>query len=152
MRLAIRRALIGDEHILRDLRVQALTDAPGAFGSTLERELAKTVEDWQKWLTRGVTFLVLADDEPRGLVAGVVDAVDRTVVHLMAMWVDPQIRGCGSADLLVTAVKRRAEEIGASEVRLNVVDSNDRARRCYERNGFRVTGPRRRGEVGRSRN
>ena len=148
MRIEIRRAVIGDEGLLRDLRAQALTDAPEAFGSTLERELARTIDDWRKWMSPGVTFLVLADGEPRGLVAGVNDAVDRSVVHLMAMWVHPAIRGSSAADLLVTAVKDWAAEVGASELRLNVVESNTRARRCYERNGFRVTG--RRGVVAKS--
>jgi|SRR5579863_2643392 ribosomal protein S18 acetylase RimI-like enzyme len=148
MRLDIRRAVIGDEEVLRELRIQALTDAPEAFGSTLERELARTVEDWRKWLTPGVTFLVLADGKPRGLVAGVYDAADRNVVHLMAMWVQPAVRGSGAANLLVTAVKDWAAEVGASQVRLNVVESNVRARRCYERAGFRATG--RRGIVAKS--
>ena len=140
MGLEIRRAEIGDEHILRDLRVQALTDAPEAFGSTLERELARTIEDWRRWMAPGVSYFILAENEPRGLVAGVWDAVDRAVVHLMAMWVHPTIRGSGAADLLVGAVKKWAVEFGVTEVRLNVVENNARARRCYERNGFRVTG------------
>jgi len=148
MQFEIRRAVIGDEGVLRDLRVQALTDAPEAFGSTLERELARTIDDWRKWMAPGVTFLVLADDEPRGLVAGVYDATDRAVVHLMAMWVNPAIRGSGAADLLVTAVKDWAVEVGATDLRLNVVETNPRGRRCYERNGFRVTG--RRGVVAKS--
>ncbi len=85
MRFEIKRAVMGDEALLRDLRVQALTDSPEAFGSTLERELARTTEDWRKWMAPGVTFLALADGQPRGLVAGVYDAADRAVVHLMAM-------------------------------------------------------------------
>ena len=148
MGLEIRRAKVRDEHILRDLRVQALTDAPEAFGSTLEKELARTIEDWRRWMAPGVTFLVLAENEPRGLVAGVCDAVNGAVVHLMAMWVDPAIRGSGAADLLVAAVKKWAAEFGATEVRLSVVENNTRARRCYERNGFSITG--RRGTVARS--
>jgi len=148
MRLEIRRALKGDEGVLRDLRVQALTDASEAFGSTLERELARTVEDWQRWIAPGVTFIFFADGEPRGLVAGVFDAADRAVVHLMAMWVHADFRRSGAADLLVAAVARWAQGVGANEVRLNVVESNQRARRCYERNGFRVTG--RRGVVAKS--
>src|SRR5579862_6295274 len=148
MRLETRRAVIGDEEVLRDLRVQALTDAPEAFGSTLERELARTTEDWQKWLAPGMTTILLAEGQPRGLVAGVYDVVDRRVVHLMAMWVHSAVRGSGAANLLVTAVKDWATEEGASEVRLNVVESNKRARRCYERAGFRATG--RRGIVAKS--
>jgi GNAT superfamily N-acetyltransferase len=148
MRIEIRRAVIGDERVLRDLRVQALTDAPEAFGSTLERELARTIDDWRKWLAPGVTFFVLADGEPRGLVAGVNDAADRSVVHLMAMWVHPAIRGTSAADLLVTAVKDWAAGAGAAELQLKVVERNTRAQRCYERNGFRLTW--RRGVVAKS--
>ncbi|HUE43849.1 MAG TPA: GNAT family N-acetyltransferase [Candidatus Sulfotelmatobacter sp.] len=148
MRLEIRRAVIGDEGVLRDLRAQALTDAPEAFGSTLEREMARTIEDWRKWMAPGVTFLLLAESEPRGLVAGVHDARERAMVHLMAMWVHPGVRGSGAADLLVASVKEWAREVGAAEVRLNVVETNARARRCYERGGFRLTG--RRGVVAKS--
>jgi GNAT superfamily N-acetyltransferase len=142
MRIEIRHAVIGDERLLRDLRVQALTDAPEAFGSTLERELARTVDDWRKWMSPGVTFLLLVEGEPRGLVAGVYDSVDRAIVHLMAMWVHPAFRGSGAAGLLVEAVKKWAVEVGATEVRLNVVETNLRARRCYERCGFQLTGQR----------
>jgi GNAT superfamily N-acetyltransferase len=142
MRLEIRRAVNGDEGVLRDLRVQALTDAPAAFGSTLERELARTVEDWRKWMSPGVTFLLQADGEPRGLVAGVYDSADCAIVHLMAMWVHPAVRGSGAADSLVEAVKKWAASVRATEVRLNVVETNERARRCYERCGFRLTGGR----------
>lgn len=142
MRLEIQRAKFGDEGMLRNLRVQALTDAPEAFGSTLERERARTIEDWRKWMAPGVTFILLAPDEARGLVAGVCDPVDDSVVHLMAMWVHPAVRATGGADLLIEAVKKWAAEVGATEVRLNVVETNARAKRCYERNGFRATGQR----------
>jgi RimJ/RimL family protein N-acetyltransferase len=37
-------------------------------------------------------------------------------------------------------VKAWAIETGAMQVRLNVVQDNERARKCYERAGFRVTG------------
>jgi hypothetical protein len=33
----VRRAVVGDEPGLRELRLQALSDAPAAFGSTYER-------------------------------------------------------------------------------------------------------------------
>jgi len=37
----VRRAQIGDEAVLRDLRLRAMLDAPDAFGSTYEREAAR---------------------------------------------------------------------------------------------------------------
>ncbi len=69
----IRRAGIGDESTLRRLRLEALTDAPEAFGSTYSRELARTTADWQRWFSPGVTFILDADDGARGLIAGVRD-------------------------------------------------------------------------------
>lgn len=140
MQFTVRRAVIGDEAVVRELRVQALTDAPDAFGSTVERELARTTEDWRRWMNPGVTFILEAGGAAQGLVAGSRDVQDPSVVHLMAMWVHPDARRTGAADSLVSSVKDWAEEAGARQVRLNVVQSNGRARRCYERAGFRATG------------
>jgi GNAT superfamily N-acetyltransferase len=148
MEFTVRRAVIGDEAVLRTLRLQALSDSPRAFSSTYDRELARTTEDWRRWLAPSATFLLEADGEARGLVAGLPDAQDSSVVYLMAMWVHPEMRGTGAADLLVSSVKAWAAEVGAAQVRLNVVKGNDRARRCYERAGFRDTG--RRGVIERT--
>lgn len=116
-----------------------MSEAPAAFGSTYERELARTTADWQRWLSPGATFILDAD-EPRGLVAAARDEADRAVVRLMAMWVHPLLRGGPAADALVSSVLSWAADEGAREVRLHVVRGNERAVRCYERNGFRSTG------------
>lgn len=142
MQFSVRRAVIGDEAVLRAVRLQALSDSPRAFGSTYERELARTTEDWRRWLATGVTFLLEAGGEAYGMVAGVRDAQDSLVVHLMAMWVHSNHRGTGAADALVSSVKAWATEVGATQVRLKVVEGNGRARQCYERAGFRATGRR----------
>lgn len=136
----MRRAVLGDESILREVRLQALSDAPDAFGSTYEREIARTTQDWQRWMSPGVAFIL---DEPagaRGMVAGLRDETDPSVVHLMAMWAHPKIRGSGGADELVAAVVAWARSEGAKVVRLKVIQGNDRARCFYERMGFRTTG------------
>lgn len=137
---SVRRAVLGDESILRDLRLQALTDEPNAFGSTYERELARTTADWQRWMSPGVTFILYESAGARGMVAGVRDESDPTIVHLMAMWVHPQIRGSGGAGELVVAVVAWTRSEGANVVRLKVIQGNDRARRFYERMGFCPTG------------
>ena len=138
--MGVRRATLGDEPILRAVRLEALSDTPDAFGSTYEREVARTTSDWQRWLSPGVTFILDEPEGTRGIVAGAHDAIDPAVVHLMAMWVHPAIRGSGAGNLLVAAVLSWAEAERARVVRLVVVLSNDRARRFYERNGFRPTG------------
>ena len=140
MQFKVRRAVIGDEPVLRALRLQALTDSPGAFSSTYERELARTTEDWRRWLAGGVTFILEAGGDPSGLVAGSRDAQGFSAVHLMAMWVHPALRGTGAAHALVSSLKAWAAEVGATQVRLKVVETNFRATRFYERAGFRATG------------
>ena len=138
----VRRAIPGDEPILRALRLQALSDTPEAFGSTYERELARTDADWRRWLSPGATFILTDDDGPKGIVAGAHDAADPGIVQLMAMWVHASLRGRGAADALVSSVLAWASAEGARAMRLAVIESNVRARRCYERNGFRDTGHR----------
>jgi ribosomal protein S18 acetylase RimI-like enzyme len=137
---SVRQAVLGDEALLRKLRLQALSDAPAAFGSTYERELARTTADWQRWLSPGVTLLWSDADEPLGLVAGMRDDTDTRIAHLMAMWVHPSFRGCGAADELVTALVAWARTEGFALLRLNVMRDNPRAVRFYQRCGFRSTG------------
>jgi GNAT superfamily N-acetyltransferase len=137
---SVRRAVLGDEPILREVRLQALSDAPDAFGSTYERELTRTTADWQRWMSPGVTFILYDPVGARGIVAGMRDETDPAVVHLMAMWVHPKIRGSGGGDQLVTAVIAWARSEGAKLVRRRVIQGNDRARRFYERMGFCITG------------
>jgi GNAT superfamily N-acetyltransferase len=136
----VRRAVVGDEPILRELRLQALSDEPDAFGSTYEREFARTTSDWQRWLSPGATFILEEPQGASGIVAGGRDTTDPAIVHLMAMWVHRTRRGTGAGDRLVAAVLSWARTDGAKAVRLNVIGSNARARRFYERNGFRPTG------------
>lgn len=136
----VRRAVAGDESILRDLRLEALTDTPHAFESTYEREVTRTAADWQRWISTGATFLLEHSGKAMGMVAGKHDADDAAVVHLVAMWVHPTLRGSGGADALVAALLAWARAEGAGSVQLEVVLSNTRARRFYERHGFHLTG------------
>jgi len=138
--MIVRRAAPGDEPILRAVRLQALSDTPEAFGSTYDRELARTTADWQRWMSPGATFILDDAGGPKGIVAGMRDESDAAVVHLMSMWVDPALRGSGAAEALVASLLAWAETEGARQMRLAVIQTNDRARRFYERLGFRGNG------------
>lgn len=138
--MTVRRAVLGDEPTLRSLRLEALSDAPDAFGSTYAREVARTTADWQRWLAPGVTLIFEQSGIARGLVAGMPDADDPAVTHLLAMWVHPSLRGTGAADALVDALLAWARERKAHRVRLMVIASNQRAQGLYLRYGFRLTG------------
>ena len=138
--MKVRRAVLGDESIVRDLRLAALADSPEAFNSTLEHESACTAAEWSRWISNGATFLLEGSDGPKGLVAGVLYDGEPSARLLMAMWVEPRLRGTGAAAALVGSVVAWAKAEGAAEVVLHVGKHNDRARRCYERAGFRETG------------
>jgi GNAT superfamily N-acetyltransferase len=45
------------------------------------------------------------------------------------MWVHPDLRGTGAANALVSSVKAWAAEVGATQIRLKVVEKNSVARR-----------------------
>jgi ribosomal protein S18 acetylase RimI-like enzyme len=68
------------------------------------------------------------------------DAQDPRLVHLMAMWVHPELRGSVAADSLMAEHLAWARAVGARCVQLDVFATNGRARRFYERHGFHVTG------------
>jgi ribosomal protein S18 acetylase RimI-like enzyme len=80
--------------------------------------------------------------EPLGLVSGIRDVQHSSVALLMAMWVHPDLPGTGAADALMSAVKAWAGEVRGAQIRLRVVENNQRARRFYERSGFCDTGRR----------
>jgi GNAT superfamily N-acetyltransferase len=131
-----------DWPVLRAVRLAALTDAPEAFGSTLERELAFGDTDWQVRAAASAagsergTWLAREGDDVVGIVGGYVEG---DAVELVSMWVMPKARGTGIAGSLVGRVLDWARDVGVSRVDLWVVRGNDRAQRCYESAGFELT-------------
>ncbi|MFI6232962.1 GNAT family N-acetyltransferase [Micromonospora sp. NPDC050784] len=126
----------------RELRLAALTEAPGAFGSRLA--------DWQgdgdreqRWRDRlsipgSHNLVAVLDGRPVGMSSGTPTA-DPLTMDLISMWVHPDARGKGVADRLVDEVAQWARERGASQLRLNVRVDNARAKALYHRAGFTLS-------------
>lgn len=127
---------------LRDVRLRALAEAPHAFGSTLEREVGYDERTWRERAGAGRTFLARLDGDVVGLVSFYAEEGREDERQVVSMWVAPRARGSGVAALLVAAVREAAANEGARVLTLFVADGNDRARRLYERLGFRSTGER----------
>ena len=136
----IRVSAIGpdDWRLWRGLRLEALAEAPNAFGSTLadwsgERD---TETRWRARLT-AVPFNVVAylDGKAAGIASGA-DTDEEDARELISMWVAPFARGRGVADALVREVIRWTREQRAAKLVLAVVEDNARARRFYRRLGF----------------
>jgi len=73
----------------------------------------------------------------RGLLLGMLERTPQDDILLMdGIFVTAEARGQGVGTLLLTTIKDRAAEMGKSGVRLDVIDTNPRARALYERHGF----------------
>ncbi|MGC4756445.1 GNAT family N-acetyltransferase [Micromonospora trifolii] len=126
----------------RELRLAALTEAPGAFGSRLA--------DWQgdgdreqRWRDRlsipgSHNLVATLGGRPVAMSSGVPTA-DPLTMDLISMWVHPDARGRGVGDRLLDEVARWARERGADRLRLTVMPDNTRAKALYHRVGFTLT-------------
>jgi GNAT superfamily N-acetyltransferase len=115
-----------------------LKDAPYAFGSTYEREVATSEGSWRERLAMRAQFLAVLDGQVAGTAGGYVS--DEGVAELISMWVAPDARGKGAGDALVDAVLAWAREANKPTIRLWVANGNDSAENLYARHGFKPTG------------
>jgi GNAT superfamily N-acetyltransferase len=136
-----------DWPLWRELRLAALGEAPHAFGSRLA--------DWQgegdreeRWRERlelpgSHNLVALLDGRPVGMASGVPDDSRPAGDHareLISMWIAPEARGRGVADLLIRTVEDWARGAGGTELRLAVTETNEPAIALYHRHGFAETG------------
>jgi ribosomal protein S18 acetylase RimI-like enzyme len=138
--MEVRRVRPDECEVLRDLRLRALADAPDAFATTHAEAAARPERWWRDWAERSALgedqamFLAWEGDEPVGL-AGVFGDPGR--FDVISMWTEPSKRGRGIATALLRAAVQFARD---SPVFLSVTETNDAARRVYERFGFVATG------------
>jgi GNAT superfamily N-acetyltransferase len=139
-----REATTADWQAWRDIRLQALRDAPDAFSSTYAEQIKLGEAYWRQRVEDGGLFLAWIPEvnasEPAGM-AGGYQAAPGTV-ELISMFVRPQVRGRGVGEALIDAVIGWARERDAASVHLWVTETNSRARLLYERRGFSPTAER----------
>jgi GNAT superfamily N-acetyltransferase len=125
--------------VLREARLMALADAPGAFAASRAQEASHPERYWRALVRTGGIFVATAGGAAVGMAAGVArdDAGER---GLAAMWVTPAWRGSGAAAMLVAAVASWARAQRARRLSLWVPADNPRARRFYAGQGFALTG------------
>ena len=130
----------------RELRLRALADSPGAFGSTWERESQRPDREWAERLaadaaSRWSNPLMAEDgDELVGRVWGRIEAERPDTAHVFQMWVAPERRGLGVGKKLLSAVVAWARDARAREVVLNVTVGDTAATRLYAEAGFEAEG------------
>jgi len=129
---------------VRDLRLRSLSDAPDAFGSTLEREREHGEAEWIEWVEGwedATNVLYVAEDGDTWIGTAVGSRTGQEAdAHLYGMWVDPAWRARGIGARLVDQVAVWARSWGARSLILAITETNAGAAAFFERLGFAVTG------------
>jgi GNAT superfamily N-acetyltransferase len=138
-RAVISRLSEGDWRAWREIRLAALTEAPGSFADTAAEAEALGEPDWRAMTRDGAIFIATVGTRAVGVVAGLprACALER---GLGAMWVAPAWRGRGVAAMLAAAVIGWARSQDCTRVSLWVLADDGRAQAFYRRQGFRPTG------------
>lgn len=123
------------------MRLQALREAPYAFGSTFEEWQDADEPRWRARLESVPLNLLARLDEKSAGIVSCIEPHDGGTAELISMWVAPFARGRGVGDALMRAVIAWARERQASRVMLAVRGSNTPAIALYRRNGFLDAGP-----------
>ncbi|GAA5504616.1 GNAT family N-acetyltransferase [Novipirellula caenicola] len=143
--ISCRRATNADVDLFRSIRLRALQDSPGAFGSTYEAAIRRDHASWRDQIlstSDGIdrnTQFAFAADQCVGLAALYRDQ-DTASGEIVQMWVDPDQRGSPAASILLGQLRVWAAEVGIHHLVLSVTSINGRAIKFYEKQGFRSTG------------
>lgn len=146
----VRRIRADEGPVLRQVRLDAIGESPGAFTTRLEAARDRPPEAWDRVAE---AHSVAGDQatwfaEVGDRVAGMVSAF-RTAdgaVTMTSLWTAPEFRRSGVADALVGEVRGWAVALGAPEVRQWLVERNRHAREFHAGLGFLPTGEERRYE------
>jgi ribosomal protein S18 acetylase RimI-like enzyme len=140
--MTIRRLKIGEADLYKTIRLTALKDAPDAFSSTYESALLRSQESWAEQADRSAegadraTFLAFDHANPVAMAALYRYEKDTNAGELLQMWVYPDCRGGQIGTNLMDVVFKWASLNGFAEVRAEVIRTNQRALRFYEKYGF----------------
>ena len=131
--------------LFKEVRLNALSESPSAFGSTYAREVAFTHTEWLARLERwngaqGIGFLALDGGKGCGIAGALLDFEDPARAQLVSMWTAPTHRRHGVGQLLVGAVIDWAKSQKIKTLTLMVVSTNGPAIRFYGQLGFANTG------------
>ena len=123
------------------LRLEALADAPEAFGDTVDQAKLRSDEEWREsLLDRDGSLLVAFDGQlPVGMARVARSEETESSAGLYSMWVAPSARRNGVGRALMDAAVVWAELQRVDEMVLFVAQGNG-AKRLYLRTGFVETG------------
>jgi GNAT superfamily N-acetyltransferase len=132
--------------LLRELRLQALQNAPDAFLENYDSASQKSLEYWQASAQKHATspqaanFLGYLNGKPAGMIGANIIDHEPDIVNLCALWIAPEARLQALGKALVEHVILWAKQDRVSKLRLWVNRENASAAQFYRCCGFNDTG------------
>jgi GNAT superfamily N-acetyltransferase len=142
----IRRFEPNEWRTYMDLRLRSLAESPDAFGSTLELEQQRILEEWRSRLSAGamsstdLPLLAQCDLSPAGLAWARISPTESSVASLFQMWVAPEFRGRGLGTQLLQAAISWARTQKVAALHLGVTVGDTPSMRLYSAAGFQLNG------------
>ena len=133
--VSVERLRPGDGNRWRSIRLQALEEAPHAFGTTYAAAAQWEAARWEAQVAEFATFVAVVEGRDVGVARGAAHRI-RDVRELISMFVVPAARRQGIGARLIDSVAAWATAAGATALVLDVIETNTPAIALYERNGF----------------
>jgi len=144
--ISVRPIALHEWQKYRDIRLQALQDAPDAFGSTWAAEAAQADEHWSTRMAAAAAsdtdraLFAVNGEAVCGLVWCKLSAAEPGVADIYQMWVAPAARGLGAGRALLSQALAWAKNRGTQRVRLGVTVADSPAMQLYRSLGFAPVG------------
>lgn len=144
--MRIRPLQTGEAGTLRAVRLQAVEDAPHAFGQTRFEAANLPLSHWERAVKThtdgqsGVVFFAGAENTPPiGLISVRRDTFVSTDAHIGQLWVAPEWRRAGTGGALVGAALYWAKRQKVGRL-LTWTPQDSAALRLFRRVGFTISG------------
>lgn len=143
--MEIRPVRRGEAAALRELRLQALGEAPESYFSSVERERDLPMASWEQWAVSDDRVVLVAEEDGAWLaMAGTILPADKPgTASLWWGWVAPSARRRGLNRLLLDEQAAWARAHGAVRLEVAVAEDNVTVREVFRKLGFTPTGERR---------
>ena len=135
--IRLRRLTVDDAALYRELRLEALTNNPDAFSSTIDIERDRPLDRFAARLAENFVLGAFDGERPVGIAGFYVQPGPKHAHKgmLWGMYVRPETRGAGIGRVLLEAIIAHARD-QVEILQLFVVADNLPARRLYQSIGF----------------
>ena len=137
MAISVIKLKLSEAARLRAIRLQALKDAPYAFGADFQKESEKDLNYWQDNLNNTNWCIAVDNGRDIGLLAvDLADADRGSDCWLSSWWIDQSYRGQGVSKLMLQWLDQLCVEKGWHKQGLGVWPENEAAIAAYLKLGF----------------